>query len=126
METKINIDKFVASIIEAFPAFKEEGRIPCMYAEALEKQGLMYKDGEIVEMQLHEQPSGDSTFDQMSDELIEKIAEKIADKIMKSSPFDSPFPRGDKWPDFGQVVMYGCTPTPYQTIAAASNEQTAK
>ena len=50
METKINIDKFVSSMIEAFPAFKEGGRIPCMYAEALEKQGLMYKDGEIVRM----------------------------------------------------------------------------
>lgn len=51
METKININKFVAAIIEEFPAFKEEGRIPCMYAEALKKQGLMYKDGEIVKIQ---------------------------------------------------------------------------
>lgn len=47
----IDLDKFIASMIEAFPAFKEEGRIPCMYKEALEAQGLEYKDGEIVKTQ---------------------------------------------------------------------------
>lgn len=46
---KIDVEKFICSMIEAFPAFKEEGRIPCMYKEALAAQGLEYRDGRLVE-----------------------------------------------------------------------------
>lgn len=51
---KIDVEKFICSMIEAFPAFKEEGRVPCMYQEALAAQGLQYKDGRLV--QADEQP----------------------------------------------------------------------
>ena len=48
---KINLERFICSLIEAFPDFKESGRIPCMYKQALQDQGLEYKNGEIVKTQ---------------------------------------------------------------------------
>lgn len=71
----IDLDKFIASMIEAFPAFKEEGRIPCMYKEALEAQGLEYKDGEIVKTQ--RMVSSDVKEDGCGVSEDERIMEKI-------------------------------------------------
>lgn len=48
---KINLERLICSLIEAFPDFKESGRIPCMYKQALQDQGLEYKNGEIVKTQ---------------------------------------------------------------------------
>ncbi len=48
---KINLERFICSLIEAFPDFKKSGRIPCMYKQALQDQGLEYKNGEIVKTQ---------------------------------------------------------------------------
>ena len=48
---KINVEKWICSMIEAYPAYKEEGRIPCMYKQALADQGLEYRNGEIVKKQ---------------------------------------------------------------------------
>jgi hypothetical protein len=48
---KINVEKWICSMIEAYPAYKEEGKIPCMYKQALADQGLEYRNGEIVKKQ---------------------------------------------------------------------------
>ena len=47
---KIDLKKWICSMIECFPDFKESGKIPCMYEQALKDQGLEYKDGQIVEI----------------------------------------------------------------------------
>ena len=47
-KSTVDVEKFICGIIEAFPAFKEDGKVPCMYKEALAKQGLEYRNGEIV------------------------------------------------------------------------------
>lgn len=47
---KIDLEKWVCSMIEAFPDFKERGKIPSMYQQALKDQCLEYKDGKIVEI----------------------------------------------------------------------------
>lgn len=44
---KIDLEKWVCSMIETFPDFKEGGSI---YQQALKDQGLEYKDGQIVEI----------------------------------------------------------------------------
>ncbi|MBQ7430690.1 MAG: hypothetical protein IJV29_13590 [Butyrivibrio sp.] len=46
---KIDLEKWICSMIECFPDFKERGKIPCMYEQALKDQGLEYKNGQIVE-----------------------------------------------------------------------------
>lgn len=64
------------------------------------------------------------------DLLTDKIAEKVADRIIKEkivnpldpinpiTPFVSPV-NPSSIPD--QIMMYGCTPTPYQTISSDIN-----
>lgn len=61
------------------------------------------------------------------DLLTDKIAEKVADYIIKDkvinpdpvNPFISPI-NPSLIPD--QILMYGCTPTPYQAISSDTNK----
>lgn len=46
---KIDVERFICSIIEAFPAFKEDGTVPVMYEKALADQGLEYRNWKLVE-----------------------------------------------------------------------------
>ena len=45
---KIDIDKWVRLMIENFPDFKEQGRIPMLYKAALKEQGLEYRHGKFI------------------------------------------------------------------------------
>lgn len=51
---KIDLEKYICSMIEAFPDFKESGRIPVMYKQALKDQGLEYKNGQIVAISFYQ------------------------------------------------------------------------
>lgn len=48
---KIDLEKWICSMIEEYPYFKEEGKIPIMYEKALQDQGFKYKDGKIVRIE---------------------------------------------------------------------------
>ena len=70
----------------------------------------------------------DSIIDKIDiDLLTDKIAEKVADRIIKDKVinFDpiNPFvPQVNPSPIPDQIMMYGCTPTPYQIISSDTNK----
>lgn len=45
---KIDTDRWIRSMIENFPDFQENGRIPMLYEAALKDQGLEYRHGNFV------------------------------------------------------------------------------
>ena len=136
METKVNIDKFIASWLNARKFMSDN---ECGYVlQALREQGLECKDGEIVEIESDKKESpADNPLNQMDMEaLMEKISDKVAEKVAEHIIRHHPIWTEKLWPDTapanpatpspwgGIAVAYGVVPTIFKsaTVLDAANK----
>lgn len=134
MEAKVNIDKFIASLLSG--TANTSMKVAIM--GALKEQGLEFKDGEIVEIESDKKESpADNPLNQMDMEaLMEKISDKVAEKVAEHIIRHHPIWTEKLWPDTapanpatprpwgGIAVAYGVVPTTFKsaTVLDAANK----